>query len=84
MLRCFWFTEIERLGDVGRSIENRTDGDDVADPGRLTRVGDADRVRNSAGREEKLEIDEAKADEDDEMEEEQKRPDGEIDLWKVL
>lgn len=80
---CPWFlccTAIERPGDDWRSNENLTDGD--RDPRRLTRVGDSDLVVNPAGREEKLDIDEAKADEvDDEIDEEQNLPEGEIDLW---
>lgn len=47
----------------------------MGDPRILTRVGEADRV-------EKLEIEEAKAEEEDDIVEEQNLPVGEIDLWK--
>lgn len=67
---CFWFTEIERLGEVGRwSIENRTDGeeDEAVSGCRFKKPDDL---------EEKLEMEE-------DMDEEQNRPEGEIDLWKL-
>lgn len=46
-------TEIDRPGDIGRSIENRTDGDgeDEPAPYRLTRVGEEDRLKKLAERE---------------------------------
>lgn len=43
---------IERLGELGRSREKRTDGADGEDLMRFTRVGDDERVR-------KLEVDRA-------------------------
>lgn len=67
LICCFWLKEIERLGEVGRSSENRTDGEE-------DEAGSV-RVKNLP-LEEKLEIEE-------EMEEEQNRPEGEIDLWKL-
>lgn len=59
--------EIERPGDVGRSIAKRTDGDDWLDcPDILTRGGDAPREKKVDDRVEKLELDEAKPDEEEE------------------
>lgn len=71
-------TEIDRLGDVWRSIENRTDGDgeDETPRYRLTRVGEEDRLKKSEELEQKAEV--------EEIEEEQKRPaDGDNDLWRM-
>ena len=67
-------TEIDRLGDVWGSIENRTDGDgeDETPP----RVDEEDRLKKSEELEQKAEV--------EEIEEEQKRPaDGDNDLWRM-
>lgn len=70
LLFCFWFTEIERLGEVGRwSIENRTEGEEDEAVSGL-------RFKKPDDSEEKLEMEE-------DMDEEQNRPEGEIDLWKL-
>lgn len=63
-----WFlTEIERPGDVGRSIEKRTDGDGWFEcPGIRTRGGDAPREKKVDDRAEKLVLDEAKPEDDEE------------------
>ncbi|KAI6672020.1 hypothetical protein NL676_006905 [Syzygium grande] len=63
-----WFlTEIERPGDVGRSIEKRTDGDDWLEccPDIRTRGGEAPREKKVDDRAAKLELDEAKPEDDE-------------------
>lgn len=71
LLLCFFTTwprgeaVIDLLGEIGRSIENLTVCDDWLDPPRFTRVGEADLWTKLVDREEKLEVDEAKAEEDD-------------------
>lgn len=61
-------TEIERLLE----LENRTDGEGETDRRRLTRVGEVDRVNQSEVWAEKVE---------EEIVEEQNRPDGETNRW---
>lgn len=53
-------TEMDRLGEVDRSIENRTDGADGGVPYRLTRGGEVERVKNLWDPLEKVEVEEAK------------------------
>lgn len=62
----FMPTEIDRLGEIGRSRENRTvDADGDAPPRTVTRVGEVERWKKVvAVREEKLELDDANADEE--------------------
>lgn len=50
-------TEMERFGEIA---PNRTEGT-VEEPERLTRVGDAERLKKVVERAEKVEVDEAKA-----------------------
>lgn len=52
---------MERPGDVGRSIENLTDGEDWLEwPYTLTRGGEVARAKKVVDRLEKVEVDEAK------------------------
>lgn len=63
-------TEIDRFGETERSTENRIEGAEVADePQRLTRVGEVERWKKVVEREEKLELEEAKAVEEHEGDE---------------
>lgn len=55
-------TEMERFGEVERSRENWTDGTEEEGPQRLTREGEMERLK-------KLEVEDAKAEEDGEEEE---------------
>lgn len=61
-------TEMDRLGEVERSMENRTDAAEGEAPHRLTRVGDVERVKNLEDLEEKVEVEEAKYEEEEERE----------------
>lgn len=74
---CVWrgTTEIERPGE----LENRTDGEGETDRRRLTRVGEVERVNQSEFWVEKLE----KLTGEEEIVEEQNRPDGETDRWQL-
>lgn len=78
-------TARERPGEVGRrSRENRTDGVSGAEPTRWTRVGEAERcwwLKKVEERAAKLEDEDAKP---EAAEEEQNRPDGEIERWNAL
>lgn len=58
--------EIDRLGEIERSSENRTDEDDTDGDElyRLTRVGEVEPRKKVVGREAKLEDEEAKAEEE--------------------
>lgn len=56
---------MERLGDMGRSREKRTDWAEGEELARLRRVGEAGRWKKVEEREEKLEVEEAKAEEDE-------------------
>lgn len=67
LLFCFFTTwprgetEIDLLGEIARSKENRTEREDWLGPYRFTRVGEADLWKKVVEREENLEVDEAKA-----------------------
>ena len=61
-------TEIDRLGEIERSMENRTDAAEGEGPHGLTRVGDVERVKNLEDLEEKVEVEEAKYEEEEERE----------------
>lgn len=57
-------TDMDRFGEIERSRENRTDEED--EPQRLTRVGEVGRWNNVVvEREEKLELEDAKAEEEE-------------------
>lgn len=56
---------MERLGEMGRSREKRTDWAEGEELARLRRVGEAARWKKLEEREEKLEVEEAKAEEDE-------------------
>ncbi|KAJ1436989.1 hypothetical protein SESBI_03825 [Sesbania bispinosa] len=55
-------TEMERLGETERSRENRTEG--AEEPQRLTRVGEVERWKKVVERAEKLEVEDAKPEEE--------------------
>lgn len=59
---------MERLGEIGLSNENRTEAAEGAELYRLTRVGEVDLRRRVEGEEraEKVDVEEAKADEEEE------------------
>lgn len=53
-------TEMDRLGEIERSRENRTDGEEVGFPYRLTRVGEVERGKKLEDLEEKPVVEDAK------------------------
>lgn len=56
---------MDRLGEMDRPRANRTEGITEPDePQRLTRVGELERLKKVVEREEKLEVEEAKAEEE--------------------
>lgn len=59
-------TAMERFGETERSRENRTEG--AEEPQRLTRVGEEERLKKVVERE-KLEVEEAKPEDEEEEEE---------------
>ncbi|RDX59861.1 hypothetical protein CR513_61814, partial [Mucuna pruriens] len=63
-LLCRGATAMERFGDTERSRENRTE----EEPERLTRVGEEGRLKKVVEREEKLEVEDAKAEEEEDGE----------------
>lgn len=56
---------MDRLGEIERSKENRTDGTGGDFPFMLTRVGEVERVKKVVDLEEKLELEEAKFEEEE-------------------
>lgn len=56
---------MDRFGEIERSRENRTDEADAGVEYRLTRVGEVEPLKKVFGRDEKLEVEEAKTEEDD-------------------
>lgn len=71
LLLCFFTpvrgtAEIDRFGEIERSSENLTDEADGDEPYRLTRVGEVEALKKEVEREVKLEVEEAKAVEEEE------------------
>lgn len=67
---------MDRLGEVEKRIEDEEDDVGETDPRRLTRLGDVGRVKTDD------DWDELNIELEDDIEEEQKWPEGETDLWK--
>ncbi len=58
-------TEMDLFGEMDRSRANRTEGtSEPEEPQRLTRVGEVERLKKVVEREEKAEVEDAKAEEE--------------------